>query len=95
MEKLAGKFKDNNEIVLISISVDNNRKKWEEKVKADNPSWPQYIISPKGEKEFDSIYNINGIPHFMLIDKNGCFIDNNTIRPSFDGSEDFLKKLIK
>lgn len=95
MEKLAGKFKDSNEIVLISISVDNNRKKWEEKVKADNPSWSQYIISPKGEKEFDSIYNINGIPRFMLIDKNGCFIDNNTIRPSFEGSEDFLKKLIK
>ncbi len=95
MEKLAGKFKDNNEIVLISISVDNNRKKWEEKVKADNPSWPQYIISPKGEKEFDSIYNINGIPRFMLIDKNGCFIDNDTIRPSFDGSEEFLKNSIK
>lgn len=95
MEKLAGKFKDNKEIVLISVSVDNDREKWEEKVKADNPSWPQYIISPKGEKEFDSIYNINGIPRFMLIDKNGCFIDNNTIRPSFDGSEDFLKKLIK
>ena len=95
MEKLAGKFKDNNEIVLISISVDNNRKKWEEKVKADNPSWPQYIISPKGEKEFDSIYNINGIPRFMLIDKNGCFIDNDTIRPSFEGSEEFLKNSIK
>ena len=95
MEKLAEIFKNNKDIVLISVSVDNNRKKWGEKVKADNPSWPQYIISPKGEKEFDSIYNINGIPRFMLIDKNGRFIDNNTIRPSFEGSKDYLENLIR
>ncbi len=95
MEKLAESFKGNKNIVFISVSLDNNRKKWEEKVKADNPSWPQYIISPKGEKEFDAIYNINGIPRFMLIDKNGRFIDNNTIRPSYEGSEEYLKKFLK
>lgn len=95
MEKLAEAFKDNKNIVFISVSLDSNRKKWEAKVKADNPSWPQYIISPKGEKEFDAIYNINGIPRFMVIDKKGCFIENNALRPSYEGSEEYLKTFLQ
>lgn len=94
MERLAAVFKDNANIVLISISVDKNMDKWREKVKADNPSWSQYIVSKEAVKEFDSIYNINGIPRFMLFDKDGCFIDNNTIRPSYEKSEDYLMKFL-
>lgn len=95
MERLARIFKDNPNIVLISISVDKDYDKWKEKVVADNPEWPQYIVSQKTVKEFDSIYNIIGIPRFMLLDKSGCFIDNNTIRPSYEKSEDYLMNYLK
>lgn len=95
MEKLAKIFKENQDIVFISISIDTDREKWAEKIKADNPEWPQYIVSKPGKKEFESIYNIDGIPRFMLIGKNGCFISNNALRPSFDMCENYLRNYLK
>ena len=95
MEKLAKVFRDNPNIVFISISLDTDRDKWADKIKADNPEWPQYIVSKTGKKEFESVYNIDGIPRFMLIDKNGCFISNNALRPSFDMCENYLRNYLK
>lgn len=78
MEKLAQELKGNEQVTLISISLDSDKQKWLKKVNEDKPSWPQYIMSKESEKKFDEIYNINGIPRFMLMDKEGKFIDNNT-----------------
>lgn len=94
MEKLAQELKGKEQVTLISISLDSDKQKWLKKVNEDKPSWPQYIMSKESEKEFDETYNINGIPRFMLMDKEGKFIDNNTARPSFEGCKELILKYL-
>lgn len=94
MEKLAQELEGNEQVTLISISLDSDKQKWLKKVNEDKPSWPQYIMSKESEKEFDETYNINGIPRFMLMDKEGRFIDNNTVRPSYEGCKELILKYL-
>ncbi|MBT1689310.1 TlpA family protein disulfide reductase [Dawidia soli] len=40
-------------------------------------------------------YDIKGLPHYMLIDKEGAFVPNSDIRPSEDKTESVIRELTK
>lgn len=40
-------------------------------------------------------YNIKGLPHYMLIDKEGRFVPHSDIRPSEDRTESVIRELTK
>ena len=52
------------------------------------------ILNPKAAK-FLYEYNINLIPRYMIIDKNGKIVNDNAPRPSSEGIEQGLKGLLK
>lgn len=82
VEKLAEKYKNNPNIEFISISLDNDVKKWHKKLDKDQPSWPQFIIPDNFNSTFAKEYNITAIPRFMVFDKKGNIITVNAQRPS-------------
>ncbi len=90
MEKLAKHFRNDPRIEIVSISVDANRKAWEAKLKKDKPEWKQFL-----QKGFCGLYNINGIPRFMLFDKQGKIITMNAPRPSDPEITGFIESHLK
>lgn len=92
MEKLVDELKDNDKVRIISISLDENLKKWHEKLDADKPSWPQFVIPEAFRSTFAREYKVNAIPQFMLFDENGKILNLNAPRPSHNEIKDILIK---
>ncbi len=90
MEKIAAHYKDNDGVYIISISTDQNQKPWLKKLETDKPEWPQYILSKEESQKFMKAWGINGIPRFILIDKDGKILNADAPRPS----EESIIKLI-
>jgi len=74
----------NYNIEFLSVSVDTEKKKWEEMVKAQSFGGTQLIADKAFNSTIAKEYNIQGIPRFMLIDKEGNIIDISASRPSGD-----------
>jgi thiol-disulfide isomerase/thioredoxin len=86
-DKLALKYKNDN-VVFLSISMDENKQKWTAKVKS-NPSKVQNWIA-LNVNEMAENYQINGIPRFVVIDKDGNFYESQMARPSEKSFETIL-----
>ena len=94
MEKVYEKFKDNKDIVFVSISQDDNRKAWEKKVDRDNLQWPNFIFDVKTGREFLDAMDINAIPRFIIVGRDGKIISVDAARPSNRNIEKILNEAL-
>ncbi len=92
LQKLEEKLKDKN-IYFVSISVDTNKKVWENMVKKDQLGGIQ-LRCGKNPKFMDD-YDIPGIPRFILIDPEGRFCETHVGHPSTPGWGEHLAKLVE
>ena len=74
-EKMHGK-----NIVFVSISVDDDEKAWKDMVEKE--SLTGYQLRANIDAPFMKKYEVNGIPRFILLDKEGKIINPNMTRPS-------------
>lgn len=81
LKKLDEDYKDA-QIVFLSLSVDQDKAKWEKMVKEQSMSGVQLHIGQ--DSSFQQAYKIEGIPHFILLDREGRIIDKKMSRPSMD-----------
>ncbi|MBR5299722.1 MAG: TlpA family protein disulfide reductase [Bacteroidales bacterium] len=79
LKKLDNDYKDA-QIVFLSLSVDQDKAKWEKMVKEEAMSGVQLHIGQNSS--FQQAYRIEGIPHFILLDKEGKILDMKMSRPS-------------
>ena len=82
MEKLVERFKGNDKVMFISISVDENVDAWKKMIEKDKPQWAQYNIHGKTNQQFSADWGITGIPRFIMIDKDGNIFAADATRPS-------------
>ena len=82
LEKLVERFKGNDKVEFISISIDTNQKAWHKKLEADKPAWKQFILSKAEADAFMQAWGIGGIPRFIMIDKAGNIFSADASRPS-------------
>jgi thiol-disulfide isomerase/thioredoxin len=70
------------ETVFVSISVDEEKNvgKWKQFVADQQLGGVQ--LNTNGKRDMTAFYEINGIPRFLLFDKNGKLISHNAPRPS-------------
>ena len=68
--------------MFLSLSVDQDKAKWEKMVKEQSMSGVQLHIGQNSS--FQQAYKIEGIPHFILLDKEGKILDVKMSRPSMD-----------
>lgn len=79
-------------ITFVSLSVDQDKAKWEEMVKKEKLGGVQ--LHTGGDKAFMDAFGIKGIPRFILLDKKGMILSAKMIRPSKETEiYDFLMKL--
>lgn len=86
-EEMAGR----EDIVFASISVDEDKEAWETMVTEDNMMGLQLHAEEAWKSSICSDYKINGIPRFMIINKDGTINNVNAPRPS---SGDEIKDLL-
>ena len=82
-------------IKFIYISIDNDYEKWEsaiEKLEIEG----EHFISPANKLNNAGMYfNVQGIPRYIIIDKNGNILDPNAKRPSDEDIVDYLISFLK
>jgi len=62
---------------IVGISLDDNKAKWEEATQADGITWPQFSSLKGWEEPAAKTYGVSGIPHTVLIDRNGVIVAKN------------------
>lgn len=92
---LSEKYKGNNDISFVSISLDENKEAWVRKITTDNPSWEQYHVPKAEQKTWSSVYSISAIPRFMLFDKEGRLVDAYASRPSDPKTEELIQNIMQ
>ncbi|MFD1316261.1 TlpA family protein disulfide reductase [Namhaeicola litoreus] len=70
------------EIVSLSIDKIDDKEKWLAMVKEENLQGIQLLANQEWNSDFVKDYNIQGIPRFILIDKEGKIVDADAPRPS-------------
>lgn len=76
--KLMEKFKDRADVVFMNVNVDDNKEKWKNFVDKEKMSGTNLHADKKQSDDLHKSYNFNGIPHFVIIDKQGKLIDVNS-----------------
>jgi thiol-disulfide isomerase/thioredoxin len=78
---LKEKFAGNPDVVFLYVSIDDDEKAWRSMIEKKNiegeHGWSQGWSSPA-----PVAYNVNYIPRYVLIGKDGTILDANTSRPS-------------
>ena len=95
MEKLVKHYAKNKKIEFLSISLDENQKKWKKKLAADKPEWKQFICPDNFQSTLCQEYDIDGIPRFLFFDKKGRIISLDAPRPSSSKIIEYINQHIK
>lgn len=90
-EKLKLQYKDNPEVVFVSLSIDSEVALWKKSVEERETDGYQWRINRAELKD----YNIVGIPRSLLIDKGFKIVDMNAPMPSKEGAAKAIDELLK
>lgn len=90
---LIDKFK-NDDVVFIYLSIDKNIALWKKAIINWNIKGEHYVIKNGLKSEFSKHFNIYGVPHYILIDKNGKVIFPSAVRPSSKSIEPSIRTLL-
>ena len=92
-------FKDNPNVMIMSLSCDIERKpeRWLPflQQRGDEITWHQFMLTKEGNKVTSEVYYIYGIPHFMLIDKEGNFVSYDGPHPSLADPIKEIEKVLQ
>jgi thiol-disulfide isomerase/thioredoxin len=80
--KNVAKIFENKNIEFVYLCVKSEKENWEDRLREYKLSGNQYLLN---DSEYDILsqkFQVVGIPHYVLIDKNGKVIDGNAPHPS-------------
>lgn len=90
---LLKEYKDK-DIVFLSISLDNDKERWQEFIK-DEKNNGKWLFAGNGfDSDVARLYQISGIPIFFLIDREGKIINSSAPRPSSNEVRILLDSLL-
>nr|WP_295870543.1 TlpA disulfide reductase family protein [uncultured Chitinophaga sp.] len=87
-------FEGNKDVVFLYISIDDSTDKWKQAIAEDHIEGVHLLSTGGTESKVAKTFNISGIPHYMIIDKEGKLFSNNATRPSQPETAETLKKLL-
>ncbi|MBV5283811.1 MAG: TlpA family protein disulfide reductase [Paludibacter sp.] len=79
-------------VSFVFLCFDSEKDKWKAEVEKSKLGGTHYFIPKESGEYFKEAFSITGYPTYMLFDKNGNLISNNTIRPS---EQDKIIEIIK
>ncbi len=69
---------------FLTVSIDDNKEPWEKMVKNKKMEGLQWFAENAWKSDLAQHFKVNGIPRFILLDKEGKIIDPSADRPSGD-----------
>jgi len=97
-EKLSKKYSNNPDIKFLYVSVDEDTEKWKKFLRKHSQINGLQGLQNSGfvadSNMVTSLYKINGIPRYILIDKDGKIVTTNAKRPSQLLSDNYLDSLL-
>lgn len=93
-EKLADKYKNQN-IAFIAISVDDKEDTWEKLLKERDAHGLQLWAKGGRQSDFFKNYQLNDLPVYIVIDKNGKIVKSRASRPSENLEEVIIETMNK
>jgi thioredoxin-related protein len=90
MKQMAGK-----EVTFVYLCLDSEEKQWRTCLDKFQLGGEHYFLTKKQSSDLKGIFEINGIPHYLLFDKNGTIVEKGSyLRPDVvkDKIEGLLKK---
>lgn len=93
LETLQKEFEGNDNVVLMSISVDDNKEDWEQMVTEKSLGGLQIFTEGAWQSEVITRYLIDGIPRFMIIGPDGTISDAQAPRPSSGEVGELLRQV--
>lgn len=92
MEKLQASFKDK-AVAFVAVSIDDSTEPWRKMVEKKNLGGIHLYAQGAWSSDIIDNYLINGIPRFILIDKEGNIVNADAARPSGNIAEEIEKLL--
>lgn len=89
-KELKKRFEHEDELVFLYVSVDDDVKAWKSAIERHNIQGV-HLHAQGMQHEVPQSYNVQGIPSFFLIDRQGVIYDNNPDRPSGERIDEQLK----
>jgi len=77
----------NRDVVFLSVSVDEDEKAWKKMIKEKVMKGVHLISKGNFESTVAKLYNVKGIPQYVIIDQKGNIVTNNAERPSGKAKE--------
>jgi thiol-disulfide isomerase/thioredoxin len=82
--RLYKKYKDKG-FTIFSVSLDQDPQAWKAAIGADGLEWPNHVSDLLGwNSSMPALYGFNGIPHTVLIDKEGKIIATGLRGPTLE-----------
>jgi thiol-disulfide isomerase/thioredoxin len=92
LEDLQRTFTKNKDISFMSVSIDQDKTAWLTMLKKKSLKGLRLIADQNWQSKIVTDYQIQGIPRFIIIGKDGNIVDANAYRPS---NEKLVQKLTK
>ena len=83
------------DIAFVSLSIDKmeHKEKWLKMIEDEGLKGIQIMADQDWNSDFVTAYKIQGIPRFILLDKEGNIVNSNAPRPSDPGLKEVLNTL--
>jgi thiol-disulfide isomerase/thioredoxin len=91
LKKTYEKYKDKG-LEIVGVSLDNTKAAWQRGLDKINAPWPQLCNFKSNNSQLSETYHIRGIPHSLLLDKEGVIIE---VKLRGKELETWLEKRIK
>jgi thiol-disulfide isomerase/thioredoxin len=87
-------------VAFVYLCVKSKKDQWEEKIIDYKIKGDNYLLNDSQYDILSELFQITGIPHYVLINKKGDIVDKNAMRPSSGDALnkeliERLKKLLK
>ena len=91
MKKMKGKGKD---VAFVYLCLDSEEKLWKASLAELQLTGQHYFLTKKQSTDIRKVFEINGIPHYFLINKKGIITEKGShLRPNL--VEEKIEKLLK
>lgn len=97
LKELEKQYHGSDDIVFMSVSIDKmkDKEKWVNMIDDKELTGVQLMADKDWKSSICADYSINGIPRFILIDKEGNIMDKNAPRPSSPEIKTILADIAK
>lgn len=86
----------NDRVEFVFVCIDSGEKAFENTIKEFQLKGTHYFLNKEQSRDFTEQLQINGVPHYILIDKNGNTVSSGfEFRPSEDKTKEKIENLVK